>query len=130
MAENFCLEWDHFETGPDEYERFCISYLNDFEMRKHLFASDMSKRQDYWIYSTMVMGPIIFLFLFVWLPQWMGEAKRGKGDIVTSILLGFVASAVAPLLFQIVFSPPVEWFPDWIVEFNQGQVQKTLEMLR
>lgn len=127
MADNWCLQMEAFEIRENEFEEYCVKYLNYFEEGKYYHNKIMLDRNTYRKYSTLITGPFFVLLLFVWIPR----RKNMTGNEYTRIILsGILASFVFPLGLSWVLPAPVHWFPEWIAEYHQVQIERALESLR
>ncbi len=135
QQEGWCLEWDWIEHYDGAIEYICTEPINDKEKSINYHNLAMIERNKYWLYSTSVTGPLLALFLFLWLPKLIGAQTVADDqyvitpDVVAIGAVGLVASFVAPWVYQYVLPAPVDWFPDFIGNYHDQQVRYFLEQL-
>jgi len=134
QASNWCLDWSLFQSNGNTEIR-CTSYLNELEERKYYHNLSMLMRNTYWTYSTFITGPFLALLIFfplAWRRERTVEKKAEFDEVVgvgfVYVGTGFSASFVVPLLLSSILPPPVEWFPEWIVEYSESQRQQILDL--
>lgn len=120
---------DHYGGTKTQYH---LEFKNELEKLKYDHNVQMRGRNRYWLYSELILGGLIGLFVFYIVPKWRQtlDIKQDEAGIVISgIILGVLAVLIIPMVFSWVLPAPAKWFPKEIRDIAKIRQKEALSRL-
>ena len=112
------------QVSEDNFSSECVSFKNNLEKLKYEQNQAMVSRNDILLFVRFLIAIVTTGMLFHYIPKWKEkDTEKIDGDSIFGILLiSFIVSVIAPLVFGWILPPPIEWFPQVFRDINQSQV--------
>jgi len=121
---------DAVKIGETEYH---LEFKNCLAKLKYDHNVRMRDRNRYWIYGELVVGGLIGLFVFYFVPRWRNtlDIKQDMSGVIGGgVVLGVLVVLIVPMVFSWVLPAPVKWLPKNIVEIAESRQKDVLSGLK
>lgn len=113
--------------------KYRLEFKNCLAKLKYDHNVRMRDRNRYWIYGELVVGGLIGLFVFYFVPRWRNtlDIKQDMSGVIGGgVVLGVLVVLIVPMVFSWVLPAPVKWLPKNIVEIAESRQKDVLSGLK
>lgn len=121
---------DHYGGTKTQYH---LEFKNLLEKLKYDHNVQMRGRNRYWVYSELILGGLIGLFVFYIVPKWRQtlDIKQDPTELVVGgIIMGVLVVLIIPMVLSWVLPAPAKWFPKEIRNIAEIRQQEALSRLK
>ncbi len=113
--------------------KYHLEFKNLLEKLKYDHNVQMRGRNRYWLYSELILGGLIGLFVFYIVPKWRQtlDIKQDPTELVVGgIIMGVLVVLIIPMVLSWVLPAPAKWFPKEIRNIAEIRQQEALSRLK
>jgi hypothetical protein len=113
--------------------KYHLEFKNCLAKLKYDHNVRMRDRNRYWLYSELILGGLIGLFVFYIVPKWRQtlDIKQDPTELVVGgIIMGVLVVLIIPMVLSWVLPAPAKWFPKEIRNIAEIRQQEALSRLK